>query len=179
MDLSTLPPHSDDGYVHAVIEIPKGSENKYEYDKQLGVITLDRVLDASIRFPTDYGFVPRTRSSDGELLDIMVMLRAPTFPGSLLKTRLVGVLTITHTDGTPEEKLLAVVVGDPAYDSYLDLPDVPQFLLKEIEHFFNVYKDLEGSDIGVHGWDGAEKAEQALARALQEAKEKGIPGSSK
>jgi inorganic pyrophosphatase len=178
MDLSSLPTYSKDGDVHAVIEIPKGSEHKYEYDKELGVMTLDRVLDASVRYPTAYGFVPRARSSDGELLDIMVMQRSPTFPGVLLRARLIGVLTISHTSGLAEEKLLGVVVGDPFYADYRDISDVPEFLLKEIEHFFNVYKDLEGSDIGVHGWKGAGEARRVLEAALEAADREGLPGSS-
>jgi len=159
------------------VEIPKGSENKYEYDRELGVITLDRVLDGSIRYPTEYGFVPNTRSSDGELLDALVMVEAGTFPGCLLKTRLIGVLTITHSSGLPEHKLLAVPVGDARFDEYHDVSDLPQYRRKEIEHFFDVYKDLEGSDIGVEGWAGAERARQVLDEAVRSAQEEGIPGS--
>lgn len=178
MDLSQIPPHSRDGHVHVVVEIPKGSRNKYEYDRELGVMVLDRALDESVHFPTDYGFVPGSRSADGELLDALVMQRQATFPGCLLQVRLLGFLTITHTDGMPEQKLLGVPAGDEAFAQYDDVSDIPEYLLREIEHFFQVYKDLEGSDIGVEGWEGKRRATQVLEEALREAREKGIPGST-
>ena len=176
MDLSQIPACAEDG-IHVVVEIPKESENKFEYDKELGVITLDRVLDASIRYPTEYGFVPSTRSSDGELLDCMVMVERSTFPGCLIKARLIGVLTITHSSGLPEHKLLAVPLDDPHFDEYHDVSDLPDYRLKEIVHFFDVYKDLEGSDITVGGWEGSERAQQVLDEAVQSAQKEGIPGS--
>lgn len=176
MELSQIPACASEG-IHVVVEIPKESENKYEYDKELGVITLDRVLDASIRYPTEYGFVPNTRSSDGELLDCMVMVERGSFPGCLIKGRLIGVLTITHSSGLPEHKLLAVPIGDARFDDYQDVSDVPEYRLKEIEHFFDVYKDLEGSDISVGGWEGAERARRVLDEAIRCAQKEGIPGS--
>src|SRR5437764_518279 len=99
MDISRIPPRDDDGNLHVLVEIPKGSRNKYEYDKKLGVIALDRTLYSAMYYPTDYGFIPCTRSEDGELLDALVLAEEPTFPGCLLKVRLIGVLTITHSSG--------------------------------------------------------------------------------
>lgn len=166
MDIATLPPRSEKGNVHVVVEIPRDCQNKYEYRKDLGVIALDRVLYSAVHYPTEYGFVPSTRSQDGELLDCLVMVERPTFPGCLVEVRLLGVLTITQTDGKEESKLLGVPVSDPRFDEYQALEDVPQHRLKEIENFFDVFKQLEGSDIGTKGWKGAREAEAVLERFI-------------
>ena len=150
------------------VEIAKGGRNKYEYDKDLGVITLDRALYSAVSYPTDYGFVPGTRGADGELLDTMRLAEEPTFPGCLVETRLVGVLTITHSSGLPEQKLLGVPINEPRFEEYHDISDVRHHILKEIEHFFEVFKELQGSDIGVLGWEGADKAKQVLDQAIRE-----------
>ena len=167
MGVNEIPAFSSDGHVNVFVEIPKDSQNKYEYDEELGMIVLDRILHSSVHYPTDYGFVPGTRGADGEPLDAMVIVDKSTFPGCLVETRLVGVLTIQSTDGRPEQKLLGVPVWEPRFAEYEDVSDVPEHQLREIEHFFEVFKDLEGSNIGVVGWEGAREAEGLLEEAIR------------
>jgi inorganic pyrophosphatase len=166
--MRTIPPRNDDGSINALIEIPRGSRNKYEYDEDLGVIALDRTLYSAVHFPTDYGFVPGTRASDGDPLDVLVMLEESVFPGCLVRVRLLGVLGIRQGDEPPEQKLLAVPVEEPRFAEYHDIADVPKHLLEEIEHFFEVYKQLEGDTIGSLGWEGKERAEAALDTAVRQ-----------
>ena len=153
--------------VLALIEIPRGSRNKYEYDEEFGVIALDRTLYAAVHFPTDYGYVPGTRGPDGETVDVMVMVEESVFPGCLVRVRLLGVLTIRKTNGDPESKLLAVPVSEPRFAEMRDIADVPRHLCEEIEHFFEVYKELEGSEIKSLGWEGAERAERVLEKVVE------------
>jgi len=162
MDFSRIPPRANDGHVHVVVEIPMGGRNKYEYNPELGVLALDRTLYSAMHYPTDYGFVPGTRGPDGDPIDAMVMVDQPTFPGCLIRVRLLGVITIEHTDGKLEPKLLAVPVAEPRFAGYHTIQDLPPHLLKEIEHFFAVFKDLEGSDIKSRGWEGPERAHAVL-----------------
>ena len=166
MDVNEIPALSSDGNVNVFVEIPKDSHNKYEYDEEMGMIVLDRALYSSVHYPTDYGFVPGTRGEDGEPLDAMVMVDKSTFPGCLLEARIVGVLTIRSTEGRPEKKLLGVPVREPRFAEYEDVSDVPGHLLREIEHFFEVFKELEGSDISVLGWEGARGARALLEEAI-------------
>jgi inorganic pyrophosphatase len=173
MDISRIPPRSKDGHTYVLVEIPQGSQNKYELDAELGVITFDRALYSATHYPTEYGLVPGTRSSDGEMLDALVMVERPTFPGCLTEIRLLGVLTITHTSGKREDKLLGVPVREPRFDEFQDLPDIPEHLLKEIENFFHVYKELEGSHIGTAGWRNAREAQSLLDEAIQAFKAEG------
>jgi inorganic pyrophosphatase len=167
MDLTLIPPRAPDGSVHVLVEIPRGSRNNYEYDSELGVIALDRVLYSPVHYPTDYGFVPGTLGTDGEPLDALVMVEEPTFPGCLVRVRPLGVLTIESSSGRREQKLLGVPVGEPRFAEYGDIGDVPPHLLKEIEHFFEVFKDLEGSATRPVGWEGAAGAQAALDRAVE------------
>jgi inorganic pyrophosphatase len=168
MPIADIPARNDDGSVNVLIEIPRGSRNKYEYDEALGVIALDRTLYSAVHFPTDYGFVPGTRGEDGDPLDVLVLVEESVFPGCLVRVRLLGVLTISKSNGEPERKLLAVPVGEPRFAQYRDVADIPPHLLREIEHFFAVYKELEGSTIGSLGWAGAREAEAALVDELAE-----------
>ena len=162
MPIADIPARNGDGSVNALIEIPRGSRNKYEYDEALGIIVLDRTLYSAVHYPTDYGFIPGTRGPDGERLDVLVLVEESAFPGCLVRVRLLGVLTISKSNGDPEHKLLAVPVGEPRFAQYHGLGDVPPHLLQEIEHFFAVYKQLEGSTIGSRGWAGAREAGAAL-----------------
>ena len=165
MSIKSLPPYAKDGSVHVLVEIPTGSRNKYEYDPDLDVIALDRTLYGAVHFPTDYGFVPGTRASDGDPIDALVMVEERTFPGCLLRVRLIGLLTIT--DGDREEpKLLAVPVDEPRFAEYHDIKDVPKHLLTEIEDFFDVYKQLEGKEVSSRGWKGQAHAVRALEDTL-------------
>ena len=171
MDVNEIPTRSSDGNVNVFVEIPKDSQNKYEYDEDLGMIVLDRTLHSSVHYPTDYGFVPGTRGADGEPLDAMVMVDESTFPGCLVEARIIGVLTIESSSGPPEQKLLGVPVREPRFAEYDDVSDVPGHMLREIEHFFDVFKDLEGSNIEVLGWEGAQEVRELLEEAIRAAEE--------
>jgi inorganic pyrophosphatase len=145
-----------------VIEIPRGSRNKYEYDHERHVIRLDRRLFTATVYPTDYGFVPDTLAEDGDPIDVLVLLEEPTFPGCWVEVRVVGVFWMEDEKG-PDAKLLCVPSHDPNYDSMRDLGDVPQSLLDEIAHFFDVYKMLEpGKNTTTRGWEGAGAAYQEI-----------------
>ena len=140
--------------VDAVIEIPRGSRNKYEYDHQNGGIRLDRVLYSSVHYPTDYGFLPGFEAADGDLLDVLVLVDEPTFPGCRMRVKPIGVLLMRDEAGT-DEKVLAVSVVDPRYEGFEDIGDVQPHRLREIENFFDTYKELERSkQTTVEGWRG-------------------------
>lgn len=139
--------------VNAIIEIAKETHNKYEYDEKLDVIRLDRVLHSPMHYPVDYGFIPETRSHDGDHLDVMVITNAPVFTGCLMEVRPIGVLIMTDEAGD-DEKILAVPLKNPNYDSVTNLKDVEEHLLKELVHFFTEYKRLENKKVTVKGWLG-------------------------
>jgi inorganic pyrophosphatase len=151
--------------VDAFIEIPKGSQNKYEFDKEAGVFRLDRVLYSPMHYPTEYGYIKDTLAEDGDPLDVMVLTTYPTFPGCVIETRVVGVLVMSDDKGQ-DEKLLGVAETDPRFAHVQSLEDVPPHILKEIAHFFEVYKDLEGKETKVEGWKGREDAERILKDAI-------------
>ena len=152
--------------INAMIEIPKGSHNKYELDKELGVIKLDRVLYSSIHYPGDYGFIPQTYYEDGDPLDVLVMVSEPSFPGCLIEARPIGLFRMTDR-GLPDEKILAVPAHDPISRDYHDITDIPQHFLHEVAHFFAVYKDLEGISVKTIGWEGAAQARKAIAHGVE------------
>jgi inorganic pyrophosphatase len=153
--------------VEAIIEIPHGSRNKYEYDHTAHVIRLDRVLHSAVHYPADYGFIVDTLSLDGDPLDVLVLVMDPTFPGCHVAVRPIGVLRMVDEMGE-DEKILAVPVGEPRFDGINDLPDLSVHWLKEIENFFATYKLLEEKDTELKGWDGA----AAARRIIQEARER-------
>jgi len=150
--------------IEAVIEIPQGSRNKYEYDHDAHVIRLDRVLHSSVHYPADYGFIPNTLSLDGDPLDVLVLVLDPTFPGCHVPVRPVGVLRMVDDKGE-DEKILAVPQGDPRFDDINDLPDLDKHWLKEIENFFATYKLLEEKDTELLGWDDADEAWRVIREA--------------
>ena len=153
--------------IEVVVEIPKGSRNKYEMDHDSGVIRLDRMLFTATQYPADYGFVDRTLGEDGDPLDALILLDEPTFPGCHVRARPVGVFWMTDEAG-PDAKILCVVASDQRWSHVTDLPDLPAFLLNEIEHFFHVYKDLEpGKGTAVRGWEGRSQAEQEVKAAYE------------
>jgi inorganic pyrophosphatase len=156
------PPHQ----VTAVIEIPTNERNKYELDKSLGVFRLDRVLHSAVHYPGDYGFLPRTLADDGDPLDILVLMTIPVFTGCLVDARPIGLFHLLDR-GVPDEKVLAVPMGDPYSEGLEDLADVPKHSLKEIEHFFQVYKDLEGTRTESRGFENAEAARKAIDTAMR------------
>lgn len=143
--------------VNAVIEIPRGTTNKYEYDKQLNVFRLDRNLHSPVHYPGDYGFIPSTLSPDGDPLDVLVLVDAPSFPGCLMVVRPVGVLTMID-QGREDEKVLAVGINNPVLRNIQDYQQLYPHLVREIEHFFTVYKELEAKSTKILGWENAAKA---------------------
>jgi inorganic pyrophosphatase len=163
-DLETGP--DPPNVVYAVIESPKGTENKYEYDVKKKAIVLDRVLYSAVHFPGDYGFLPRTLDEDGDPLDILVLVTSPTFPGCIMSARPLGLLRMV--DGTKrDDKILAVPIGDPRYAEYRDLNSLPEHILKEIAYLFETYKVLEGKHVEVQGWDGSEAAKKIIAQCQE------------
>ncbi len=147
----------DNQTVGVMIEIPKGSRNKYEYDKEKRMIKFDRMLFSSVHYPSDYGFIVNTLALDGDALDALVLVWEPTFPGCLMEVRPVGLFKMRDEKG-PDEKILCVPVKDPFWNYINELTDVPPHLLKEIEHFFSIYKELEGTKTGIEGWRDRESA---------------------
>src|SRR5919202_5850182 len=155
------------GLIEVVVEIPRGSRNKYELDKDHGVLRLDRVLYSSVHYPTDYGFIVGTLALDGDALDALVVIDEPTFPGCHIIARPIGVLDMTDEKG-PDQKILAVAIGDPRFATIRDLHDLGQHWLREIENFFQMYKALEDKWTDVVGWEDAAAAARVIsgARAL-------------
>lgn len=152
--------------VTAVIEIPANGRNKYELDKELGVFRLDRVLHSAVHYPGDYGFLPRTLGDDGDPLDVLVLMKIPVFTGCLVECRPVGLFHLVD-HGEADEKVLAVPVADPYSDDQQELTDIPRHYLKEVEHFFRVYKDLEGKHTETRGFEGAEEARRAVLKGME------------
>ncbi len=155
--------------VEALVEIPKGSQNKYEYDVKRSIFYLDRVLYGSIHYPAEYGFIPHTLAEDGDPLDILVLSNIPTFPGCLLDARVLGALEMADDKGR-DVKILAALEKDPRFNEMQSLEDVPMHILKEIEHFFRIYKELEGKQTAVDGWRDLEFA----IKVIEESKIKNI-----
>lgn len=152
--------------IEIIVEIPKGSRNKYEMDHESGRIRLDRMLFTSTRYPLDYGFVTGTLGEDGDPLDALVVLEDPTFPGCEITGRPVGVFWM-HDEHGPDAKILAVPSGDPRYELMRELADVPEHLLAEVSHFFDIYKQLEpGKDTDVRGWQDRGGAEDVITAAF-------------
>jgi inorganic pyrophosphatase len=144
--------------INAVIEIPKDSVNKYEYDKQLHVFRLDRTLFSPVHYPGDYGFIPCTLGQDG---DPLVLVEAPSFPGCLIEVRPIGVLQMVD-QGKKDEKILAVADSDPLYREVNDYSQVFSHTTREIEHFFSIYKALEGKKTEMAGWADADAARKIV-----------------
>jgi inorganic pyrophosphatase len=152
--------------VNAVIEIPADGISKYEYDKNLHVFRLDRNLFSPVHYPGDYGFIPSTLGDDGDPLDVLVLVDTPSFPGCLQEVRPIGVLEMID-QGEGDEKILCVGEGNPRYADVHNYTDVYPHLLKEIKHFFSIYKDLEGKSVEVRGWGDAEAAKKIILKAQQ------------
>jgi inorganic pyrophosphatase len=155
--------------VNVIIEIPKGSQNKYEFDEKLGIFKLDRVLYTAFRYPLDYGFIPETRSEDGDHLDALVIGGDPLPLGCVVEARVIGVLHMIDS-GEPDAKILAVQDKNPRFDSVRDIKDIEAsnpHLLKEIAHFFATYKDLQGKKVEVQGWKNAAAAKEEIKKAAE------------
>ncbi len=143
--------------VEVMVEITKGSRNKYEYDPVRKLIKFDRMLFSAVHYPSDYGFIPDTLAGDGDPLDALVLIWEPTFSGCLIDARPVGLFKMWDEKG-PDEKILCVPLNDPMWNHIQSLGEVPKHLLMEIEHFFKIYKELEKKKTGVEGWFGQEEA---------------------
>lgn len=154
---------------NVVIEIPKGSHNKYEYDEELDIIKLDRVSYTAMAHPYDYGFIPQTRSEDGDHLDAFVLLETSVFPGCLVHARPIGVLYMVD-DGEKDEKIIAVPTDDPRFKHIEDLSQVSPHIPKEIQHFFEHYKDLQNKKTEITGWGGKEEAIKMMRESFEAAK---------
>ena len=162
-----LPPGPDwPRIIYVVVEIPKGSRNKYEYDEKGGFVKLDRVLFSSLHYPGDYGFIPQTLHADGDPLDVLVMTNEPTFAGCVIEARPLGVFRLIDK-GQLDDKILVVPHTDPLFKEYHSLDDVPPHFLDEMAHFFSVYKDLESAEVVGKGWDGLEEAYAEIKGAAQ------------
>jgi len=149
-----------------LIEIPKGSRNKYEYDFDLHKIRFDRMLFSSMVYPADYGFIPETLALDGDPLDVLVLGSQPTFPMCVMEVKPIGVFHMADEKG-PDEKLMCVPVSDPIWNKLNDLSDMNPHMVKEIEHFFQVYKDLEEKKVDVGGWGDANEAYEIVDKCVE------------
>ncbi|WP_185864473.1 inorganic diphosphatase [Blattabacterium cuenoti] len=140
-----------------LIEIPRGSRNKYEFDKKNNCIRLDRVLYSPMNYPTDYGFIPKTLSTDGDPLDALIFLTEPTFPGCLITVKPIGVFFMIDEKGK-DEKIICIPIADPNYNNINDIEEISSHTKKEIEHFFSVYKDLEDKKVTIGDWKSKNEA---------------------
>ena len=153
--------------VNVIIEIPKGSNNKYEFDEKLGVIKLDRVFYSPFFYPLDYGFIPQTRSEDGDHLDALVIGSDPVPSGMLVEARPIGMLHMIDS-GELDAKILCVQKANPRFDTIKDIGDIEKWqphLLKEIVHFMEHYKDLQGKKVETKGWGNAQDAYAEIKKA--------------
>jgi inorganic pyrophosphatase len=162
LPLGSSPPEQ----INVIIEIPSNTRNKYEFDHKRGYIRLDRVLSAALHYPADYGLIPRTLYDDGDPLDVLVIIKEPTFPGCVISVRPIGLFSM-EDQGTHDDKILAVPKNDPLYRNHNSLHSVADHFLEEIAHFFRHYKDLEGKRVQANGWQPKEEALQAIIHAHQ------------
>jgi len=149
----------------AVIEIPRGSKNKYELDKETGLLRLDRVLHGAIHYPANYGFVPRTFCDDGDPLDVLVLCQEPVHPLTIVEARAIGLMRMRDEKGL-DDKLIAVSVHDPAFADYFVYTQLPHYTLVEIRRFFEDYKTLENKEVLVEDFEGKDDAIAVLRDAL-------------
>ena len=164
-DISPKRITSDNFY--AVIEISKGDKNKYELDKETGMLKLGRVLFTSTHSPANYGFIPRTYADDGDPLDVLVLCSETILPMTLVECKPIGVLNMID-DNSADEKIIAVPINDPNYNTYNDIKDLPKHVFEEIRHFFQVYKSLEnGKETNVTEVYGAKKAKEVIKKCIE------------
>jgi inorganic pyrophosphatase len=150
--------------VRMVVEIPKGSSNKYEYDRELCAFRLDRVLYSPVHYPGDYGFIPGTLASDGDPMDVLVLVEDPTFSGCVVEVRPIGVLNMVDQKQN-DQKVIAVRNRDPIYEQVHSLDQIYPHLRRAIEHFFNIYKELEGRETSTLGWGDAADARKVFVES--------------
>jgi inorganic pyrophosphatase len=149
-----------------IVEIPQHSANKYEYDGELGVFRLDRALYSPLHYPGDYGFIPGTLAEDNDPLDCLVLVQQPSFPGVLIEVRPVGVLNMVDS-AERDQKILAVPTKNPRYDQIHTMDQIFHHVRREIEHFFSIYKELEGKVTTMEGWGGPREARRAIVDCRQ------------
>lgn len=150
----------------ACIEIPQGSKNKYELDKYSGALKLDRILYTSTHYPHNYGFIPKTLADDGDALDVLVICSEPIVPLALVECYPIGLLEMTDS-GSKDAKILAIAKNDPVFNSFTDIKQVPEHILKEIQHFFKVYKELEGKTTVVDKIRGRAIAMEVIQKCIE------------
>lgn len=160
-----IDPGSDEA-MNVIVEIPDGSNNKYEIDKETGLIALDRAMHTAQSYPFDYGFVPQTLWDDGDAVDVVLLSTYSLDPGILVRTRPIGLLHMVD-DEESDDKLIGVPVDDPRWDDVTDITDVHEHRLKEIEHFFTSYKDLQEEDVSIEDFTGQEAAVKAFQRGRE------------
>ncbi len=165
MDLARIPAQPKPGVINVLIEIPAGSKNKYEFDKDLNAFALDRVLYSAVHYPCDYGFIPNTLGDDGDPLDAMVMMDQPTFPGCVIAARPIGVLGMID-GGDRDEKILCVPDKDPRYAQIKSIKDIAPHYLDEISEFFKTYKNLEKKVTEILDWEDADKVAALVAKGI-------------
>jgi inorganic pyrophosphatase len=162
---------SDESFA-CIIEIPKGSRNKYEWDHERDRLMLDRFLFSSVVYPTDYGFIPETLGQDEDPLDVMVCVSEPTFPGCLIDVKPIALFRMEDEMGI-DDKVLAVPLTDPGWSGMETLDDLPEQLRDEIAHFFSIYKDLEQKKVSVDGWHSREEAIEEIKASRERYREQG------
>lgn len=153
-----------------VIEISKGSKTKYELDKETGCIMLDRILYTSTQYPANYGFIPKTYGEDEDPLDVLLLCSEPLAPLTLVRAYPIGVITMIDNDRC-DDKIIAIPFGDPSYNQYMDISDLPVHIFEEMKHFFKVYKNLENKNTAVNEVSGREKALEIIRKARANYKE--------
>lgn len=151
--------------INVIIEINKGSKNKYEIDKETGLIALDRAMHTSQDYPFDYGFVPQTLWEDNDALDVVLLTTYPLFPGILVTARPIAIMHMTDS-GEGDDKVIAVPMNDPRWADVNDLTDINKHTLKEIEHFFTTYKQIQNKVVEVSGFEGALAARTAITHSI-------------
>lgn len=152
--------------MNVIVEIPKFSKNKYEIDKETGIIALDRVMHTAQDYPFDYGFVPQTLFDDGDALDVVLLTTHPLAPGILVKARPVAVMEMID-GGERDDKVVAVPVDDPRFDDVKDIGDLNKHFVKEMTHFFETYKKVQNKEVEVGAWHGADKAKEAFTKSCE------------
>jgi inorganic pyrophosphatase len=152
--------------VRMIVEIPKNSTNKYEYDGKLGVFRLDRALYSPMHYPGDYGFIPGTMADDGDPMDVLALVSEPSFTGCMIEVRPVGILNMVDSE-EGDQKVLAVPTRNPRYDQIHTMDQIFPHVRREIEHFFTIYKELEGRTTHMEGWGGPREARRAILDSRQ------------
>ena len=167
MNLNNIPLGKDaPEKFNVIIEIPRGSSNKYEIDKETGLIRLDRVMYSPVYYPLDYGFLPETHWHDGDPVDALVLTTHPLLPGVLVEVKPIGMLEMTD-DGDRDEKIVCVATKDPRYAEFNDITDLGEHMRKEIAHFYEVYKQLQGKHVEVLSWKGKDDAKAAVKEGME------------